>query len=274
MPTIDDVKEVLRGLYVCRRARYAWDAGMMSEDDFVRADEDDDAVSEVLGLVSKAQEGRDAALDRAEIAQTIGESWEETARFVMDRSARDLKVLRVERDAAHAKIRDLEAEVERLRAERDAATARIEELEASTSNFSGQQAEVDALRKFAADMGTLVDADPSDLKALSAAVKQMILTIGMQRLTLEDVERLDAELREKMVQALDRARSKAKVEGAKEERARVLTIIREQSISRAAQVATCHGVTASLAYARSSECLVLATMIDDTDPASPEKLIE
>ncbi len=274
MPTIDDVKEVLRGLYVCRRARYAWDAGMMSEDDFVRADEDDDAVSEVLGLVSKAQEGRDAALDRAEIAQTIGESWEETARFVMDRSARDLKVLRVERDAAHAKIRDLEAEVERLRAGRDAATARIEELEASTSNFSDPRAEVDALRKFAADMGTLVDADPSDLKALSAAVKQMILTIGMQRLTLEDVERLDAELREKMVQALDRARSKAKVEGAKEERARVLTIIREQSISRAAQVATCHGVTASLAYARSSECLVLATMIDDTDPASPEKLIE
>lgn len=123
-------------------------------------------------------------------------------------------------------------------------------------------------------MGTLVDADPSDLKALSAAVRQMILTIGMQRLTLEDVERLSDDLREKMAQALDRARSKAKAEGAKEERARVLTIIREQSISRAAQVATCHGVTASLAYARSSECLVLATMIDDTDPASPEKLIE
>ena len=139
--TIDDVKEVLRGMYVCRRAQYAWDAGMMSEDDFVRADEDDDAVSEVLGLVSKAQEGRDAALDRAEIAQTIGESWEETARFVMDRSARNLKVLRVERDAAHAKIRDLEAEVERLR-------DRIEELEASASTFSDQQAE--ALRTFAA----------------------------------------------------------------------------------------------------------------------------
>jgi len=167
-------------------------------------------------------------------------------------------------------------EVARLRAGRDAATARIEELEASASSstFSDQQAEVDALRAFAADMGTLVDADPSDLKALSAAVKQMILTIGMQRLTLEDVERLDAELREKMAQALDRARSKAKVEGAKEERARILAIVRERAASRTAQITTHFGVAASLAHAKASECEALATMIDDTAPASPEKLIE
>jgi hypothetical protein len=74
--------------------------------------------------------------------------------------------------------------------------------------------ERDGLRGFAAHVGTIVGADPSDLKALEAALKRIILTIGAQRWTADDVARLDDELREKMSRALDNARAKARQEAA------------------------------------------------------------
>jgi hypothetical protein len=109
-----------------------------------------------------------------------------------------------------------------LATDRDRERRRAEAAEAALATA---RAEVDRLRVFASHVGTIVGADPSDLKALEAALKQIILTIGAQRWTVDDVARLDDELREKMSRALEGARATARAEGAAAERAAVVRML-------------------------------------------------
>ncbi len=114
-------------------------------------------------------------------------------------------------------VKDFDAHV--LRAAFADVVARAEAAEAALATA---RAEVDRLRVFASHVGTIVQANPSDLKGLEAALKRIILTIGAQRWTVDDVARLDDELREKMSRALEGARATARAEGAAAERTAVV----------------------------------------------------
>jgi hypothetical protein len=142
----DNLTDILRGMYVCRRTWTAWDAGTMGPDDFVRADLDDDAVAEVNNLlntgISIAAKWEDAAnVWRAfaiDVARELGEPDDVGIEDLRDlaEAVRDALATRDRRDhdadvlrhaLADSNVRSEAAEVEAaaLRARAEAAEAAL-----------------------------------------------------------------------------------------------------------------------------------------------------